>query len=110
MDILSGKTRISKIQLQELAAGSKEDVSAVIAQIEDGTHVSRRTGVGNSGGAGMPGDVDIYDMQPWEMQFVKMTEEFRTTLRSQAKIDDTEAVKASLKQYIGMLEELYKSI
>ncbi|MCL2819206.1 MAG: hypothetical protein FWD38_00010 [Oscillospiraceae bacterium] len=32
------------IQLQELAAGSKEEVSAIVTQIEDGTFTNRRPG------------------------------------------------------------------
>ena len=110
MDILSGNTRISKVQLKELATGNKEDVSAVISQIEDGTHVNRRPATGKTDGDGLQGMVDNYDMQPWEVQFAAMTEEFRQTLRNQTKTDDTVAVKASLRQYIGMLEELYRSM
>ena len=110
MDILTGKTRISKSQLHELATGSEEDVSAVISQIEDGSHVSRRPAVGKTDGDGAQGETDNHDMQPWEVQFVAMTDVFRQTLRNQAKTDDTVAVKASLRQYIGMLEELYRSI
>ena len=107
MDILSGKTRISKIQLQELAAGSKEDVSAVISQIEDGTFSSRRPGAGSLGGEA---SADFADMQPWEIQFAKMTDEFRQVMRSHAKTEDTVAVRASLRQYIDTLEELYRGL
>jgi len=112
MDILTGKTRISKVQLKELAAGSEEDVSAVISQIEEGTHKSRRTGAGNTDGEGAVSDVGDYfaDMQPWEVQFAKMTDEFRQVMRSHAKTEDTVAVRASLRQYIDMLEELYRGI
>jgi len=107
MDILTGKTRISKSQLHELASGSEEDVSAVISQIEKGTHKSRRTGTGDAiGDAG----VDFADMQPWEVQFAKMTDEFRQVMRGHAKTEDTAAVRASLRQYIDMLEELYRGI
>jgi len=113
MDILSGKTRISRIQLQELAAGSKEDVSAVVSQIEEGTFSNKRPSVSAGDGRGDPnsgiGD-GFADMQPWEVQFAKMTDEFRHVLRGHAKTDDTVAVKTSLRQYIEMLEELYRGI
>jgi hypothetical protein len=106
MDILSGSTRISKVQLKELASGNKEDVSAVISQIEDGTHVNRRPAATKQDGI----ETETSDIKPWEKQFVMMTEEFRQMLRTQSSTDDTVAVKASLRQYIGMLEELYMSI
>jgi hypothetical protein len=113
MDILTGKTRISKSQLKELAVGGDEYVSAVISQIEEGTHKSRRPGAGSPGSdnvAVVDAGADFADMQPWEVQFAKMTDKFRQTLRNQAKVDDTVAVKASLRQYIGMLEELYRGL
>jgi len=49
-------------------------------------------------------------MQPWERQFAAMTDEFRQVMRGHAKSDDTVAVRASLRQYIDMLEELYRGI
>ena len=112
MDILSGKTRVSRVQLKELAAGTKEDVSAVISQIEEGTFKSRRSGLQLPGDdvGGSANVSDETDMQPWELQFVKMTDEFRQSLRGHAKIADTGAVKATIRQYIDMLEELYQGI
>ena len=111
MDILIGKTRISKIQLQELAAGSKEDVSAVISQIEEGTHKSRRPGAGVGDGSAV-GDTgaDFADMQPWEVQFAMMTDDFRQVMRGYAKTDDTASVRTALRQYIYKLEDLYRGI
>jgi len=110
MDILTGKTRISKVQLKELAAGGEEDVSAVISQIEDGTFKSRRAKSEMTNGEDSTNDFDEIEMQPWEMQFIKMTDEFRRVLRGHAQIDDTAAVKSSLRQYIDMLEDLYRGI
>jgi len=110
MDILSGRTRISNRQLQELSSAPAEDIKAVITQIEDGTFKSRRTGVSASGDSKTIGTQDYADMQPWERQFTKMTEEFRQTLRVNAKPDDTTEVKTALRQYISMLEDLYGSI
>jgi ParB-like chromosome segregation protein Spo0J len=113
MDIITGKTRISKSQLHELATGSEDDVAAVISQIEEGTHKSRRPGAGSLNGASVAdGGVDagFADMRPWEVQFAKMTDEFRQIMRRDAKIDDTDAVRESLRQYIDMLEELYQGL
>jgi len=109
MDILSGKTRVSRVQLKELAGGTEEDVSAVVEQIVDGTFKSRRSGM-PVGGEGVDSESDVSNMRPWEKQFASMTDEFRLTLRGYAKADDTVAVKSALRQYIEMLEELYKGI
>ena len=110
-DILSGYTRVSRKRLQELASGTEDDVSAVLEQIADGTFKNRRSGAGaqseDIGGFSLDGDVD---MRPWEIQFASMTEEFRQVLRGHARSDDTDAVKAALRQYIGMLEDLYQGI
>jgi len=56
------------------------------------------------------GGIDNADMRHWERQFAAMTDEFRLTLRVYAQADDTVAVRASLRQYIDMLEELYSGI
>jgi len=81
----------------------------VIAEIDEGTFISRRPGTPSS-------DANDHDptandnMQPWEREFGKMTDEFRGIMRGYASTEDTTAVKTALRQYIGMLEELYKSI
>jgi len=110
MDILSGKTRISRKQLKELTGGSDEDVEELVAQIIDGTFKSERPGTGaaNSGASTTASDID--NMQPWEIEFGKMTEDFRHVLRSHAKAEDTSSVRSALRSYITMLEDLYKKI
>jgi len=109
MDILSGKTRVSRVQLKELAGGTEEDVSAVVEQIVDGAFKNRRSGL-SVGGDDADDASDIEDMRPWERQFAAMTDDFRLTLRGYAKADDTVAVKSALRQYIEMLEDLYRGI
>jgi len=106
MDILSDKIRISRVQLQELASGSEECVSAVISQIENGTFTSRRS----RASAGADDVIADANMKPWERQFATMTGEFQQTLRGFAKVDDTESVRSALRQYIDMLEDLYRGI
>ena len=53
---------------------------------------------------------DIENMRPWEVEFSKMTDEFRQVLRTHAKTDDTASVRNALRAYISMLEDLYKQI
>jgi len=97
-DILSGKTRISRRKLQELSSGTEDDITNLIGQITDGTLNSNSQ------------DSDIIEMPPWEMQFSKMIDEFRHLMKTHAKTNDTNSVKATLRQYITMLEDLYNYI
>ena len=109
VDILSGKTHITRKQLKEMSSGTADDVSAVISEIKEGTFTSRRPGA--SSGAGDGGtSIGYENMQPWEKEFSKMTDEFRGIMRGYANTEDTTAVKSALRQYIGMLEELYRNI
>ncbi|MCL2426165.1 MAG: hypothetical protein FWD05_07490 [Oscillospiraceae bacterium] len=99
MDILSGKTHITRKQLHELSNGKDEDVSDIVDKIINGTFESGKGGTTGSG-----------EMREWEVQFSKMTKEFRQIMRSHTNSDDIKPVRSALKQYIGMLEELYKSM
>ena len=117
-DILSGVTHITRKQLKELSSGTAEDVSTVIAEIQDGSFISRKPGGSNAvvSGFGTLNDgnsddkQDTTDMQPWEIEFGKMTDEFRNELRSHAKTEDTASVRSAFRSYIVMLEELYDRI
>jgi len=108
IDILSGKTRISRKHLKELTGGNEEDVATLVTQIVEGTFENKRPGVAKPGSSNNVADID--NMQPWELEFSKMTDEFRQVLRSHAKTDDTASVRSALRSYIIMLEELYTQI
>jgi len=109
IDILSGKTHITRKQLKEMSSGTADDISAVIAEIEEGSFISRRPGI-SSGANDDYAEVDSGNMQPWEKEFGKMTDEFRQVLRSHAKTEDTASVRNALRSYITMLENLYNQI
>jgi len=110
IDILSGKTKISRKQLKELTGDSEADITDAVNQIIDGTFKSKKAGAYAPGG-GNTNDAAEYDnMQPWEITFAKMTDEFRQALRTHAKTDDTTSVRSALRQYIEMLENLYNNI
>jgi hypothetical protein len=81
----------------------------VIDEINEGTFVSRRPGTALHVGTGHDSS-DTGSMQPWESAFTKMTDEFRSILRGYADTEDAKAVKPALRQYIEMLEELYKNL
>jgi len=112
VDILSGKTNITRRQLRELASGNDKDISKVVDRIIAGTlegFAGRASNDGNSD-ASNDRDTGSNELRSWEIQFGKMTDEFRIVLRKHAEADDTESVRSALRQYIGMLEELYGSI
>ena len=112
LDILSGKTQISRRQLQELSSGKNETASDVVRQIEEGTLERRRPSSSTSSthGDSTSNTTDHSELRPWELQFSKMTDEFRQVLRNHAKADDTDSVRSALREYIVMLEDLYQSI
>ncbi|MCL2662404.1 MAG: HTH domain-containing protein [Oscillospiraceae bacterium] len=108
--ILSGETKITRKQLKELAAGTEDDVTRIIEQIQDGTFEGGRRPSSTSVGSTADGGTSSAGMQPWEIEFGKMTDEFRNVLRTHAKTDDTASVRNALRSYITMLEDLYKQI
>jgi len=100
IDILSGKTRITRKQLKELTGGSEADINDVVTQIVGGTFNNKSTGTGAA----------PENIQPWEKEFAKMTNDFRQILRAHASTDDTTSVRTALRDYITMLEDLYRNI
>jgi hypothetical protein len=81
-----------------------------VEQIQDGTFEGGRRGSSTSDGGSAGSGANSADMQPWEREFGKMTEDFRHKLRGLAKTDDTTAVRSALRLYIDMLEGLYRDI
>ena len=108
IDILSGEKRISRKQLKELTKGSEEDAALLITQIVEGTYEKQKIEDVNNEKA--ESITDGEKMQPWELEFSKMTDEFRQVLRTHAKTDNTASVRTALRSYISMLEDLYKQI
>jgi len=108
--ILSGETKITKKQLKELAAGTEDDVTRIIEQIQDGSFEGGRKPSSTSDSNNTNGGINPAGMQPWEREFGKMTDDFRHKLRGLAKSDDTAAVRSALRLYIDMLEGLYENI
>ena len=102
MDILSGKTHITRKQLHELTNGTDNDVSNIVDKIVDGTFESGKPGTGSGSGSD--------EMRPWEKQFSKMTNEFRKILRDHEKTENTESARSALRKYIEVLEEFYQTM
>jgi len=109
-DILSGKTRLSRKYLMELAAGPEDDVAEVAARLEDGTFGSWKASAHAPKGEMASVGSDTEDTPQWERVFGRITDDFNKELWKISKNDDTVAVRKALRLYIGMLEDLYGNI
>jgi hypothetical protein len=96
-DILSGKLSVTRKQLQQLSSGSEEDVAEIVSQMREGSFEGR-------------GSSASVSRQPWEVEFSKMTNDFRQIMRGFSQAEDTSSVRTALRSYINMLEDLYKNI
>jgi len=108
--ILSGDTKITRKQLRELAAGTEDDVTQIVEQIQYGTFMGGRKNLPSPESSTNVGEINPSNIQPWEREFGKMTDDFRQKLRTMAKSNDTTAVRSALRLYIDMLEGLYRDI
>ena len=96
MDILTGKTRISRKRLQELSAGPEEDVRQTAEKIKEGTF-----------GKEKPAPAMAH---PVEKEFKRSNDAFYPVLRSAAASGDTEALRTALRSYIGVIEDMLRQI
>jgi hypothetical protein len=114
--ILDGKVQINKSKLERLSSASPEVIAEVAAQIEDGTYDRRSAGedtvisTGASSSVIGLGVLDASKMSPFESAITKISGELFLELQKQAKDGDSGEIKAALRSYITMLEELYASM
>ena len=92
--ILSGEVSINKNVLQDHASKSKEEVSKIAAQIEEGSYEKK-----------MP-EPNVM-MTPFEEAITKITGELFSELKRKARAGDAKELKSTLRSYITLLEELY---
>jgi len=111
--ILDGEVQINKSKLERLSSASPEDIAKVAAQIEDGTYDRRgidwTTADAGSSVTGS-GALGTSKMSPFEVAITKISGELFQELHKQAKSGDSKELKATLRSYITMLEDLYESI
>ena len=112
--ILAGKTRISRRQLQELAAGANDDVVEIAISIENGTFEKRRSaqtkpldGVENRTDNSFP---DFEAGLPFDAVIDRMTETFFSDLQRYAKASGHVDFKETLRSVLDRLEGLYLRI
>jgi hypothetical protein len=106
-DILSGKTRISRKMLRDLAAGPEADVVEVAARIQDGTFISGRAVAPEPNEWGAPGGAAPVGTHPLEVSVGGMMEGFFSELRRVPGGGGEAETKAALRSLIGRLEDLY---
>jgi len=113
-DILSEKTHISRRLLQELAAGTEEDIKKLVESIEDGSFKSRqpKTPVSDDYLDDPPDTTDTIPTgtNQWKATFTKITGDFHNKLDTITSNNDTVAARSALRLYINMLEDLYKNM
>ena len=102
-DILSGKTSISRIQLQELSAGTEKDIEDTVAKLENGTHEKRRPA---STRANPNDNHDSDAKRPLEASIRRMTDDFYSEI---GNLTDENGVdfQRVLRTYIDNLEAFY---
>jgi len=97
--ILSQEVAISKRTLEALQTGTKEDIEAIAAEIENGTYKRRAPAAPKS----------TVDNESGSSVIRNITISFESVLHKLNK-GDMEAVKPELRAFIDSLEELYRSM
>lgn len=98
LSILSGETRITRKELEELLAGTGDEIAEVAKNIDNGTFNERKTDhISNQ-------EISL------EAAFSKMTGTIQRELRGLAKTFETSEVKSALRSHILSLEEIYKQM
>jgi hypothetical protein len=111
--ILDEKVQINKSKLERLSSASPEVIAEVAAQIEAGTYERRSINTDTADtGSGVIGSgvIDTSNMSPFEAAVTRISGELFQELQKQAKAGDSKELKAALRSYIVMLEDLYESI
>lgn len=116
--ILDGKVQINKSKLERLSSASPEEIAQVASQIVDGTYERRSVGDGTEGtvnatvadGVVGSGVLDTTKMSPFEAAITKISGELFQELQKQARDGDSGELKAALRSYISMLEDLYRGL
>ena len=111
MEILSGAAGITRKQLNELLAGSEDDVIATASSIENGTFEGRGSVATASnqsveGDDGVPGDSSLNGLQQSELPIERMTDDFLSELQKLAGNSSADLKKA-LRVSIDRLEGFY---
>ena len=110
--ILSGEVKINKSKLERFSGKSTDEVNDIITQIENDTY-DRRKKDDNMNDLNDEANSNLQDtskMSPFEAAITKISGELFAELQKQAKDGDKGELKAALRSYITMLEDLYQQI
>ena len=108
-EILSGATRINRKHLQELAAGTEDDIIDVAMRIDDGTFERRK-----AANPATPESMDLEslpdEMHPLTYDIIKVTSAFNADLQRLTQGSDATQLRTTLRSHIETLEGLYGQI
>jgi len=110
--ILAGEVGIESKVLKGLLALPNDDVVELATTIEEGTYEKRRPEQPEAAGGGNPPllDAGSVGLQPIQVDILSVTDRFSAELRKYALIGDTVEMKAAIKVYISVLEDLYSQL
>ena len=98
LSILSGETRVTRAQLNEMLTGSEDTVVKIAESIEAGTFTERN--------ADKPGT----NNKTLDSAFLKISDLIKRELNGLSKTYTRTKVKTALRKHIASLEEIYKHI
>ena len=107
--ILAGEIRVGKNRLEALSSASKEEIEAVVAEIEEGVFVGRAPRNSNRTEAGIAPESILPEIR----QLNKIISDFASNFNSmfqQLNNGDSVELKSVLRSYINQLEDLYQNI
>jgi len=121
--ILSGRGNISRHRLQELALGTEDEIKETAERIIDGTHERRQSRVSAQdesvqdhnlgtaqGGMVVGSDSGYFEQLSFEGFLDQVTDGFKVKLRNIPNSEDPVRSKTALREFIDMLEEIYREI
>jgi hypothetical protein len=106
----SGKARISRRYLQDLATGSEDDVAETVARIFTGTYQRNVRRMPTLSEGGIPGGYDFSEMRQMESDVKRITDALNSEFRSLSRNGDAEALRSAMRSYIEMLEDILRQI
>jgi len=106
-DILSGDVSITRKHLNELLAGSEEDILETATKIEEGSFERKRPANSASNGGGGFNGLDLAGLEPLYAAIIQLSDGFSSDLRRLVKVSNAAGLKTTIRSFITALEDLY---
>ncbi|MDR0491479.1 MAG: hypothetical protein LBH28_09590 [Oscillospiraceae bacterium] len=108
--ILSGEVKIDKRELEEISSRSKEEISEIAAEIEEGIYEKKKHATSEAMKRGDATDPGQSGTRQLDAVISDMSDGFLSVLRKHTKDGNTAELRSALRAYINMLEDLYLQI